>query len=103
MVQSRVNLSRIDPVFATQEVIHLTRRIRGDVLGAVLAAELRRLEPTFGPGFFQDWWDLGVGDEALPALLIPVEDCPDPVVLIGIAKDEHTLGPVLLSLLSALG
>jgi hypothetical protein len=47
--------------------------------------------------------DLGVGKEALPALLIPVEDHPDPVVLIGIAKDERTLGPVLLSLLSALG
>ncbi len=31
--------------------------------------------------------DLGVGDEALPALLVPVEDHPDPVLLVGIAED----------------
>jgi hypothetical protein len=47
--------------------------------------------------------DLWVGEEALKALLIPVVEHPDPVVLIGIAKDGRTLGTVLLSLLSALG
>jgi len=72
-------------------------------LGAVLAAELRRLGLTFVPGFFNDRRDLGVGEEVLPARLIPVEEHPDPVGLIGIAKHGRTLGPVLLSLLSALG
>src|SRR6266508_1975211 len=73
------------------------------MLGVVLAAELRRLGPTFVAGFLKDRRDLGVGGEVLPALLIPLEEHPDPVVLIGIAKDVRTLGPVLLSLLSALG
>src|SRR5947209_13062811 len=41
------------------------------VLGVVLAAELRRLGPTFVPGFLKDRRDLGVGDEVLPALGIP--------------------------------
>ena len=54
------------------------------------------------PGFFEDRRDLGVGDEVLKALLVPVEEHPDPVVLIRIAKDGRTLGPVLLSLLGAL-
>src|SRR5437763_7294906 len=75
----------------------------GDVLGVVLAAEPRRLGPTFVPGFLKDRRDLGVGDEVLPALRIPVEEHPDPVVLIGIAKHGRTLRTVLLPLLSALG
>src|SRR2546429_1293723 len=66
-------------------------------------AELRRLGPTLVPGFLHDRGDLGVGDEALPTRRIPVEEHPDPVVLVGIAKDGRTLGPVLLSLLGALG
>jgi DNA-binding CsgD family transcriptional regulator len=32
-------------------------------------------------GFPDDRRDLGVGDEALPALHVPVEDCPDPILL----------------------
>src|ERR1700694_4155039 len=72
-------------------------------LGVVLAAELRRLGPTFVPGFLNDRRNLGVGEEVLKALLIPVKEHPDPVVLIGVAKDGRTLGPVLLSLRSALG
>jgi hypothetical protein len=72
-------------------------------LGVALAGELRRLQPTLVPGFLNDRRDLGVGEEVLQALLIPVVEHPDPVVLIRIAKDGHTLGPVLLSLLSALG
>jgi hypothetical protein len=37
----------------------------------------------------------------LPTFGVPVEDHPDAVVLVGIAKDERTLGPVLASLLGA--
>src|SRR5207302_5646505 len=72
-------------------------------LGVVPAAELRRLRLPFVPRFLQDRRDLGVGDEALPALRVPVEEHPDPVFLVGIAKDGRTLRPVLLSLLGALG
>src|SRR6266516_1989591 len=77
--------------------------IGGRGLGIVLAGERQCLGPALVPGGFHDRWDLGVGEEALPALLIPVEDHPDPVVLSGIAKDEGTLGPMLLALLSAFG
>jgi hypothetical protein len=52
------------------------------------------------PRFLHDRGDLGVGDEALPALRVPVEEHPDPVFLVGIAKDGRTLGPMLLSLIS---
>ena len=76
---------------------------RGRLLGVVLAAELRRLGLSLVSGFLQDRRDLGVGDEVLPALGIPVEEHPDPVVLVGVAKDRRTLGTVLLSLLGALG
>ena len=61
------------------------------MLGVVLAAELRRLGPTFVPGFLKDRRDLGVGDEVLPARRIPVEEHPDPVALIGIAKLQARL------------
>jgi hypothetical protein len=77
--------------------------ILGSGLRVVLAAELGRLGPTLVPGFLNDRWDVGVGEELVKTLLIPVKEHPDPVVLIGIAKDCCTLGPVLLSLLSALG
>src|SRR5215212_2802278 len=73
--------------------------IPGDVLGVVPAADFRRLRLTSVPGFLKDRRDVGIGDEALPALGIPVEERPDPVLLIGIAKDGRTLRPVLLSLL----
>ena len=52
---------------------------------------------TLVAGLLHDRRDLGVGDEALPALRIPVEDHPDPVVFVGIAEDVRTLGPVLPS------
>ena len=42
-------------------------------------------------------------DEALPALLVPVEDHPDPVVLRGITEHERAFGSVLLALLGPLG
>jgi hypothetical protein len=72
-------------------------------LSVVLLSELRHLGPTLKPGLFEDRRDFGVGQEVLIALLIPVEKHPDPVFVVGIAKDVRTLGPVLLSLLSALG
>jgi len=68
-------------------------------LAVELAGELRNLWPTCVPGFLKDRRDLGIGDEVLPALRIPVEEHPDPALLIGIAEDVRTLGSVLLSLL----
>ena len=59
----------------------LRRRTRRDGLGVILAAELCRLGPALVPGLLNDRRDLGVGEEALEALLVPVEDHPDPVVL----------------------
>jgi hypothetical protein len=70
--------------------------------GVELDAELRHLGPALVPGLLNDGLDLRVGEEVLKALLIPVEKDPGPIVLIGIAKDARTLGPVLLSLLNAL-
>src|SRR4051794_20737301 len=72
-------------------------------LGLVAAGELEHLRPALVPGLRHDRRDLGVGDEALPAVRIPVEDHPDPVILVGIAEDERPLGPVLLPLLGTLG
>src|SRR5438093_5966532 len=71
-------------------------------LGVVLAAQLRCLGPALVSGFLHDRRDLGVGDEALPARPIPVEEHPDPVVLIGIAKDGRTLCPCWFSFPAAL-
>src|SRR6476659_6830259 len=72
-------------------------------LGLEPAAGRRRLRPALVPGFLHDRRDLGVGDEALPTLLVPVEQHPDPVGLIGIAKHLRALRPVLPTLLGALG
>jgi hypothetical protein len=72
-------------------------------LAVELASEFRHLWPTCVPGFFKDRRDIGVGEEALPTLRIPVEEHPDPALLIGIAKGLRTLGPMLLSLLKACG
>src|SRR5690242_19172476 len=71
--------------------------------GAELAGELRGLRPALVPGLLHDRRDVGVGDEALPALLVPVENRPDPIGLGRIAEDQRALGPVLLALLGALG
>jgi hypothetical protein len=72
-------------------------------LSVVLAAEFGRLGLTFVARFLQDCGDFRVGNEVLPARPIPVEEHPDPIVLIGIAKDGRALGSMLPSLLSALG
>src|SRR3954468_19948443 len=72
-------------------------------LGLVAAGELEHLRPALVSSLLHDRRHLGVGDEALPAVRIPVEDHPDPVVLAGIAEHERALGPVLLPLLGPLG
>lgn len=72
-------------------------------LGVVLPDELHHRRHTLQAALLKDRRNLGVGDEALPTLLTPVEDHPDAVVLGGIARDVRALGPVLPSLLSALG
>jgi hypothetical protein len=60
---------------------------------------LRRApRPQACPGahLLKDRGHIGIGEQVPVALLIPVENYPDPVVLIGIAKDVRALGPVLL-------
>src|SRR6266852_5300527 len=54
------------------------------------------------PGLFEDGRDVGVGDEARPAVFVPVEERPDPVLLGGIAEDCRTLGAVQGALLGPL-
>ena len=66
------------------------------VLGVEAADEFRALEPPLHPGCRQERGNVGVGHEALPALLIPVEDPPDPVALARVAEDGCSLRAVLL-------
>jgi hypothetical protein len=77
-----------DPAYDSFRVEPPLRRrpARRDELAVELAGELRDLWPTCVPGFLKDRRDLGVRDEVLPALRIPVEEHPDPALLIGIAK-----------------
>ena len=60
----------------------------------MLTRELRRLGPAFEPRLLEDRGHLRVGQEVLVALLVPVKDHPDPVVVVGIAKDLRTLRAV---------
>src|SRR4051794_34011915 len=53
-------------------------------------------------GILEDGGDLGVGHEVRPALLVPVQDRPDAVVVAGILEHHRTFGPVVLALVSAL-
>src|SRR5438552_17388968 len=73
-----------------------------DVLRAAPSTERCRLRPALMPGVFHDRRDRRIGDEALPALLVPIEHHPHAVFLIRVAEDHRTLGTVLLSLLRAL-
>src|SRR5918998_6257945 len=72
-------------------------------LGVLVTRELRRLGPAFEPRLLEDRRHLRVRQEVPVALLVPVEEHPDPAVVVWIAKDLRTLRAVLLSLLSALG
>src|SRR5215207_3841270 len=71
-------------------------------LGVELAGELRRLGPTLESAFLKDRRHVGVRHEVSVALLVQVENHPDPALIVWIAKDVRTLAPVLLSLLRAL-
>src|SRR5215204_433529 len=72
-------------------------------LGVLLARELRHLGPTFESGVLEERRHLGIGHEVLIGLLIAVQEHPQSLAVTGIAKYIRTPGPVLLSLLSALG
>src|SRR5881275_467196 len=73
-----------------------------DALRAAPPTERRRLRPALVPGFFHDRRNRRIGDEALPALLVPVEHHPHAVFLIRVAEDHRAVGTVRLSLLRAL-
>src|SRR5260221_2731008 len=73
------------------------------LLGVVAAAGLGRLGPALVPRFSHDRRDLRVGDEALPAFRVPVEEHPDPILFVRIAEDGGALGPVLAPLVGARG
>src|SRR5919197_1891064 len=73
------------------------------LLRLIAAAELRHLRPALVPGLLHDRRDIRIGDEALPAVEIPVEDHPHPVSLAGVAEHERALRAVQLALLSTLG
>src|SRR5919204_1962947 len=75
------------------------------LLGSGLAApdEPRGLRPRLVAGPLHDRRHLGIRDEALPPVLVPVEDHPHPVLLGGIAEDGRALGAMLPALLGALG
>src|SRR3954447_5372718 len=80
------------------------RRLPGrDELAVELAGDLCNLWPTCVSGLLKDGRYLRVGDEVLPALRVPVEQHPDPALLVGVVKDARTLGAVLLTLLEACG
>jgi hypothetical protein len=72
-------------------------------LGVVAAGELGRLRFALVAGFLQDRRYFGIRDEALPALVVPIENHPDAIRFGGIAKYGASLGAVLLSLLGAFG
>src|SRR5436189_4509111 len=69
--------------------------------GAALSCEGQRLRPTLVPGLLHDRRHFGIGHEALPTLLIPIEDHPHAVSLIRVAKDQRALRTVFLALFSA--
>src|SRR4051795_791424 len=71
-------------------------------LGVIAATALCDLRRSLVSGFLHDRRDLGVGDEALPALVVPVEEHPDAVLLVGVAEDLRALGAVRPSLVGAL-
>src|SRR3954470_4818979 len=71
--------------------------------GGAARGERRRLRLAAVPGLLHDRRDLRVGHEARPALVVPVEERPDAVLLGRIAEHQRALAPVLLALVGALG
>jgi hypothetical protein len=64
-------------------------------LGVVRAAEFCDLRPANVPRLLEHRGNLRVGNEAPPAVQIPVEERLDAVGLSGIPEDRHALGAVL--------
>src|ERR1700716_4356715 len=89
------------PAATSAGAMHRTAEFRS--LCVVPADERGRLRLADVSGFAQDRRYLGVSDEALPAVGVPVEQDPDPVALDRVAEHCRALGPVLLALLGALG
>src|SRR5262249_23623892 len=75
----------------------VTQLLTGLLCG-VVAGHLRRLGLAGVPGLLQDRRHLGIGDEALPTLLVPLEDYPDAGLVIGIGQDGGAGRAVLLAL-----
>src|SRR3954453_450054 len=71
-------------------------------LRPVAADEVRGHRLGEGSRVLEDGRGLGVGRKVLPALLVPVEDRPDAVVLPGVAEHRRTLRAVQGALVSAL-
>src|SRR5438445_8671162 len=63
---------RLSPGYRFEAASAQRSPARGDALGVVLAADLRRLGLPFVSGFLKDRRHLRVGDEFLPTLPIPV-------------------------------
>jgi hypothetical protein len=59
--------------------------------GVVGAAEFRDLRPANVPRLLEHRGNLRVGNEAPPAVQIPVEGRPDAVGLSGTPEDRHAL------------
>src|SRR5450432_941248 len=70
--------------------------------GGVTAAEFRGLRLSDVAGLLHDSWGLGVGNELLPAVGVPVEEDPNPVVLDRVAEHGRALGAMHCALLGAL-
>src|SRR5690242_4105886 len=80
----------------------VSRRLSPVPSGVVPAAVHGGLRHVLVTRLLDDRRNLGVRDEALPALGVPVEDHPDAVVLVRVAEDGRALRAVLLALLGAL-
>ena len=62
-------------------------------LGVALTRELGRLRLAFEPRLLEDRGHLRVGQKVLVALLVPVKEHPNPVVVVGIAKTCEPFEP----------
>src|SRR3954454_22535041 len=71
--------------------------------GVAAAAWRGCLGPSLMTRLLHDRRHLGVRDEALPALLVPVEEHPDAVAFVRVAEHLRALRAVLAALVGALG
>src|SRR3954462_14637783 len=100
MYSPALGSDRPSPITVSSAVATPTSR-RGLRVGLAGGREghWRRLHPTV----LEDLRDPWVGDVALPALVVPVEDGEDPVGVFAVAEDLRAPRSVLLSELCALG